>query len=91
MNSTSGRFGTIDATGNGNYERGLDCQWQILVPDGQIVTLTFESLDIESAPPIFERCFFDYVEVNSNFITLHLKGFPLGLENLENGKTFSSQ
>ena len=63
LNSTSGRFGTIDATGNGNYEPGLDCQWQILVPDGQVATLTFESLDIERTPSIFENCLFDHVEV----------------------------
>ena len=86
LNSTSGRFGTIDATGNGNYERGLDCQWQILVPDGQVVTLTFESLDIESAPPIFGRCFFDYVEVSSTLLHYTRQGFHLDWKTWKKGE-----
>ena len=52
----------MDASGNGKYESNLDCQWQIVVPDGKVATLTFESLSIE--PGLNQDCIYDYVEVS---------------------------
>ena len=69
LNATDGRFGTIDASGNRRYEPNLDCAWQILVPDDKVVTLTFQTFDLESGSL---SCDYDYVEVVSSRFFLNV-------------------
>ncbi|CAH1775425.1 unnamed protein product [Owenia fusiformis] len=63
LNQSSGSIGSVDATGNGYYENNLDCTWQIIVPNDNIVKVTFLQMDLESDI----GCGYDYVEVRDGF------------------------
>ena len=59
LRSTSGSFASLDADGNGYYEPELDCTWQIVAPQGQVISLTFNSFNLE----VDQNCDYDYIEV----------------------------
>ncbi|XP_061178089.1 cubilin-like [Saccostrea echinata] len=59
LNSTSGRFGSVDIDRNGVYE-AQNCKWTIIVGDNKIVNLRFESMDLEEV----RDCRYDYVLVH---------------------------
>lgn len=60
LNSTSGRFGSVDIDGDGAYE-AQNCKWTIIVGDNKVVKLQFESMDLEQ----FVDCRYDYVVVRT--------------------------
>ena len=43
------------------YPHNLHCVWTVIVPDNEVVTLTFTHMDLESD----DNCRYDYVEVQS--------------------------
>lgn len=58
MNSTSGRFGSVDMDRDGVYEP-QNCKWTIIVGDNKVVQLQFEGFDLED----HFNCRYDYVAV----------------------------
>ena len=70
LNTTSGVISSLDHTGNGRYEPGLGCSWQIIVPQNHNVRLRFDRFDL--APQGGDACSnsFDYLEVSSSTVLL---------------------
>ena len=63
FNMTSGAISSLDHSGNGHYEPGLTCSWQIIVPQNHNVRLRFDRFDL--APQGGDACSdsFDRLEV----------------------------
>ncbi|XP_052697133.1 cubilin-like isoform X2 [Crassostrea angulata] len=59
LNSTSGRFGSVDMDRDGVYEP-QNCKWTIIVGDNKVVQLQFEGFDLED----HFNCRYDYVAVH---------------------------
>ena len=58
----SGSFGTLQTPQDQTwYHSGLSCDWLITVPEGKIVKLTFDKLDVKQSSG--STCIADYVEV----------------------------
>lgn len=58
----SGSFGSLRSPQDHNwYRSGLSCDWLITVPEGKIVKLKFDKLDLK--PSSGSQCTADYVEV----------------------------
>ena len=62
LNTTSGRFGSIDSNLDGLYEHNLDCRWTIFGGDNKVIQLNIEGIDIEQHP----SCVYDYIKVGPN-------------------------
>ena len=61
LNGTSGRFGSVDYDLDGAYEADLNCVWQIMVEENQVVKLHYENMVLETD----SDCDYDYVEVGT--------------------------
>ena len=58
----NGSFGTLQSPQDHTwYHSGLSCDWLITVPEGKIVKLTFDNVDLKQSSG--STCIADYVEV----------------------------
>ena len=58
----SGSFGSLQSPQDYNwYHSGLNCDWLITVPEGKIVKLKFDKLDLKQSSG--SKCTADFVEV----------------------------
>ena len=62
------RTGTFKSPGYPNfYPHGVDCLWEIRVPAGLQIRLSFDSFSIEHT----ETCAWDYVQIAENRTNLN--------------------
>lgn len=52
-----------------NYKANADCMWNIVVPDGKKITLTFTHFDVEPVDIFTGRCYDNIVVYDINSVT----------------------
>ena len=52
-----------------NYKANTDCMWNIVVPFGKIITLTFTHFDLEAKDFLTSKCYDDITLYDINGVT----------------------
>lgn len=71
LNSTSGTFSSPDIDGDGSYDSGLECVWQLVVSPDKVLQLSIPNMVVEYA----NDCIYDFLEVRYHYVISYCNNF----------------